>query len=495
MTRRSFEFDDLKHASPANPKHRQAYIGGSWVTATDGSVFSVKDPASNEIIATVPNLTSNEVRGAISAARDALGAWRSTLAHERCRLLKNLHSSMLNHRVALAYSITRESGKPMHEADSEVEYAASYVEWFAEQAKRINGEIIPEKIGDSRILVTREPVGVCAFVTPWNFPLAMITRKLAPALAAGCTAILKPAEETPLTALLLARLFDEIGFPSGVFNVVTTTRSQEVGQILCSSPDVRKISFTGSTEVGRILMRQSSETVKKMSLELGGNAPFIVFETADLDAAVEGAIASKFRNAGQTCVCSNRFLIQRSVYGPFLEKLRERVLQLNVGPGLSETTDVGPLISQKSKVRVLSLVRDAVERGATTICGGGPHDLGGNFVQPTILSDIRTDMSIANEEIFGPVMSLSCFETESEAIDLANSTESGLASYVYSQDMRQIFRVTRLLEFGMVGVNETRISAEVAPFGGVKSSGLGREGSQHGIDEFLELKYVCLGGL
>ncbi|MCK9513448.1 MAG: NAD-dependent succinate-semialdehyde dehydrogenase [Pigmentiphaga sp.] len=477
--------------------HSRAYIDGAWVDATDGAEFTVENPATGDVIARVANLDGAQTDAAIAAAQRAMPAWSRRTGKDRARLLRNWFELMLEHTEDLARLMTLEQGKPLAEARGEVAYAASFIEWFAEEAKRVAGEIPASPMADARMLVLRQPIGVCAAITPWNFPLAMITRKAGPALAAGCSMVIKPAEQTPLSALALAELADRAGIPAGVLNLVTADggRSIEVGKALCASPAVRKLSFTGSTEVGRILMRQSSDTIKKLSLELGGNAPFIVFDDADLDAAVEGAIASKYRNSGQTCVCSNRFYAHDKVYDAFVEKLAERSRQLPVGDGFGDGVLQGPLIDDDAVAKVESQVRDAVERGARVVAGGKIDARGPRFYQPTVLADVTPDMRCMQDETFGPVAPVARFHTDDEVIALANSLDVGLASYFYSRDMARIFRVAEALEFGMVGVNTGLISNEVAPFGGVKQSGLGREGSIHGIDDYLELKYVCLGGI
>ncbi len=473
------------------------YIGGKWVPAGSGARFAVTNPATGETIAEVADMGAAETRRAIEAARDALPAWRRKTAKERAVILRRWYDLIMSHGDDLALLMTSEQGKPLAEAKGEVAYGASFVEWFAEEGKRAYGEIVPTHANDRRILVTREPIGVCGAITPWNFPIAMITRKLAPAFAAGCTAVCKPAEATPLSALALAQLAEEAGFPPGVFNIVVGAedKSPEIGLELCQSPIVRKISFTGSTEVGRILLRQSADTVKKLSLELGGNAPFIVFDDADLDSAVDGALASKYRNAGQTCVCANRIYVQDAVYDAFAEKLAAKVAEFKVGPGTTEGVTIGPLIDEAAMKKVEEHISDAREKGAQVVTGGRRHELGGLFFEPTIRSNVTQEMRVAREETFGPVAPLFRFKDDDEAVAMANATEFGLASYFYARDVGRIFRVAEGIESGMVCVNSGILSTEIAPFGGVKQSGLGREGSHLGIDEYLEVKYICLAGL
>ncbi len=471
---------------------QQAFIDGEWTGAA--ATFPVSDPATGELLAEVPELGAAETRRAIEAANAAWPAWRARTGKERAAVLRRWFDLIVAAADDLALLMTREQGKPLPEARGEVMYAASFVEWFAEEAKRIEGEVLASPAADRRLIVLRQPVGVCAAITPWNFPAAMITRKVAPALAAGCTVVVKPAEQTPLTALALAELAVRAGFPAGVFNVVTGSGAAApvIGNELTANPIVRKLSFTGSTEVGRRLMAQCAPTVKKLSLELGGNAPFIVFDDADLDAAVEGALASKYRNAGQTCVCANRLLVQSGIYDAFAARLAARVRELKVGPGTEEGVVQGPLIDTAALEKVEAIVADAVAKGARVLTGGRRHARGGTFYEPTVLADVRPDMRCAREEIFGPVAPLFRFEDEAGAIALANATEYGLAGYFYARDVARVWRVAEALEYGIVGVNTGIISNEVAPFGGVKQSGIGREGSRHGIDEYLEIKYVCL---
>ena len=472
-----------------------AYIDGQWIAGDPAAVLVVCNPASGAEIARVPDLGALETERAIAAATAALPAWRGRTAKERAAILRRWHDLILAHQEDLAVLMTSEQGKPLAEARGEVAYGASFVEWYAEEAKRVYGETIPAPAGDRRLLVIRQPVGVVAAITPWNFPVAMITRKVAPALAAGCTAVVKPAEATPLSALALAVLAEQAGVPAGVLNIVTTARPALVGEVLTASPLVRKLSFTGSTAVGKRLMAQCAGTVKRLSLELGGNAPFIVFDDADVDAAVRGAMASKYRNSGQTCVCANRLLIEDGVYEAFASRLVDAVSSLRVDEGLADGAQIGPLINAAALAKVELLIADAVSRGARILLGGARHGRGGNFFQPTVLADVTADMAIAQEEIFGPVAPLFRFSGEDEAVRLANATRYGLASYFYARDVGRVWRVAEQLEYGIVGINEGIISTEVAPFGGVKESGLGREGARAGIEEYLEMKYLCLGGL
>ncbi len=475
----------------------QSYIDGKWVNASDNTSFAVDNPANGKPIAQVANLDAAQAQAAIDAAQRAFGPWAAKTAKERANLLRQWFNLMLENTEDLARLMTLEQGKPLAEARGEVVYAASFIEWFAEQAKRVAGDTMASPVASNRMLVLRQPIGVCAAITPWNFPLAMITRKVAPAIAAGCTIVLKPAEQTPLSALALAELARRAGIPAGVLNIITadSERSIAIGQALCASPVVRKLTFTGSTPVGRILMQQSAPTVKKLSLELGGQAPFIVFDDADLDAAVEGALVSKYRNAGQTCVCSNRFYVHAAVYDTFVAKLTAKTRELQVGDGFAEGTTQGPLIDEAAVAKVEAHVRDALEKGARLETGGKRHALGGRYFEATVLSNANEGMLCVREETFGPLAPVVKFTDEAEVIKLANDTEFGLASYFYSQNIGRIFRVAEALEYGMVGVNTGLISNEVAPFGGVKQSGLGREGSVYGMDDFLEMKYVCLGGI
>ena len=472
-----------------------AFIDGEWIAAADGLRFAVTNPASNAVLATVAELGEHETERAIAAANAAWPSWRALTAKERGDMLRQWFDLIIQHQEDLARLMTAEQGKPLAEARNEVVYGASFVEWYAEEAKRTYGDVIPSAMADRRYVVIKQAIGVVAAITPWNFPLAMITRKCAPALAAGCPVIVKPSELTPLCALALAELAQRAGFPKGVFNIVTTTNAKVVGRVLTASPLVRKLSFTGSTPVGKLLLRDCADTVKKVSLELGGNAPFIVFDDADLDAAVAGAMASKYRNAGQTCVCANRLLVQDGVYDAFAEKLADAVSCLNVGDGMDEGTQQGPLINEAAVAKVEAHIADAVAQGARVMCGGKRHIKGGTFFEPTILTDVTPLMRVTSEETFGPIAPLLRFHDEDEVIRLANDTESGLAAYFYSRDIGRVWRVAEALEFGIVGINEGVISTELAPFGGVKESGLGREGSRYGIDEFMEMKYLCIGGL
>ena len=453
------------------------------------------NPATGAVLTHVPDMGAAETQQAIAAADRALPDWRGKTAKERAALLRRWHDLILANQEDLARLMTLEQGKPLAESRGEVAYGASFIEWFAEEGKRIAGEVIPSPTTDKRLVVIQQGVGVTAAITPWNFPIAMITRKVAPALAAGCTSVVKPAEATPLCALALAELAMRAGIPAGVLNVVTTARPSVVGEVLTSSPIVRKLSFTGSTAVGKRLMAQCAPTVKRLSLELGGNAPFIVFNDADLDAAVKGALVSKFRNAGQTCVCANRLLVQDEVYERFTAKLVDAVAALQVGDGMADGTQIGPLINQAAINKVDKLVADAISHGAKVAWGGTRHALGGHFYTPTVLTDATADMALAQEEIFGPVAPIFRFKTDDEAIQLANDTTAGLAAYFYSRDIGRVWRVAEQLEYGMVGINEGLISNEMAPFGGVKESGIGREGSHHGINEYLQIKYLCMGGI
>ena len=465
-------------------------IGGQWVAADNGQRLTVLNPATGEQLAEVPCCGTEETRRAIAAADAAWPAWKALTARRRAQLLQAWNRLILDNTDDLAQLITAECGKPISEAKGEVIYGASFVEWFAEEAKRTYGETIPSPASSTRLVVVKQPIGVSAAITPWNFPLAMITRKVAPALAAGCPVVVKPAESTPLTALALATLAEQAGFPAGVFNVVTGNPA-EIGNELCANPIVRKLSFTGSTPVGRRLMAQCAPTIKKLSLELGGNAPFIVFDDADVDAAVEGAIAAKYRNTGQTCVCANRILVQSGIYESFASKFAARVAQMKVGAGTEPGVTQGPLINAAGLAKVEEHVADALAKGARVLCGGARHERGGNFYQPTVLADITTAMKVAREETFGPVAPLFRFETEEEAIQMANDTEFGLAAYFYTRSPGRCWRMGEALEYGMVGINTGLISNEVAPFGGIKQSGLGREGSKYGIEEYLEVKYLC----
>ena len=470
------------------------YIDGEWVDADSAATIEVTNPATGAVLGTVPKMGRDETRRAIAAANAAWPAWRAMTAGARSKILRRWFELLLENQEDLAVLMTSEQGKSLTEARGEIAYAASFIEWFAEEGKRIYGDVIPGHQPDKRIVVTKEPIGVCAAITPWNFPAAMITRKAGPALAAGCTMVLKPASQTPYSALALAVLAERAGVPKGVFSVVTGS-SAEIGGELTESPIVRKLTFTGSTEVGVKLAAQCAPTVKKLSLELGGNAPFIVFDDADLDAAVEGALASKYRNSGQTCVCANRLLVQDGVYDAFAEKLAAAVAKLKVGNGLEAGTSQGPLIDMNAVEKVEEHIADALGKGARVIVGGKRHALGRSFFEPTILADVTTDMMVAREETFGPVAPLFRFKDEAEAIRMANDTEFGLAAYFYAAGMNRVWRVSAALEYGIVGINTGIISTEVAPFGGMKSSGLGREGSRYGIEDFLEIKYLCMGGV
>jgi len=473
---------------------QQCYINGEWVNADTKAAFTVANPADGSHLGTVPNMGAAETRRAIEAAHAAWPAWRAKTAKQRAVILRRWFELIMANQQDLAILMTAEQGKPLAEAKGEIAYAASFIEWFAEEGKRLYGETIPQHQSDKRLLVVKEPVGVCAAITPWNFPAAMITRKVAPALAAGCVMVLKPAEQTPYSALALAVLAEEAGIPKGALNVVTGD-APAIGGELTANPLVRKLTFTGSTEVGKLLMRQCADTVKKISLELGGNAPFIVFDDADLDAAVEGAMASKYRNTGQTCVCANRILVQDGVYDAFAARLTAKVKDLKVGDGMEDGVNQGPLINAQALRKVESHIADALAKGAKVLLGGKRHALGGTFFEPTVLKDVTTDMLLAREETFGPVAPLFRFKTEQDAVRIANNTQYGLAGYFYSRDVGRIWRVAEALECGMVGVNTGIISNEVTPFGGVKQSGIGREGSKYGIEEFVQVKYICLGGI
>jgi succinate-semialdehyde dehydrogenase/glutarate-semialdehyde dehydrogenase len=473
----------------------RAYVDGSWISAATGGKFLVTNPADGETLGAVADLSRAEVKAAISAANAAFTSWRERTGKERAAIMRKWFELIMANQEDLARLMTAEQGKPLAEARGEVAYGAAFIEWFAEEAKRIYGDTIPGHAPGKRIIVLKQPIGVVASITPWNFPLAMITRKVAPAIAVGCTVVIKPAEDTPLSALALAVLAERAGFPKGVINVVTSADPVEVGDELATNPLVRKLSFTGSTEVGKLLMAKAAGTVKKVSLELGGNAPFIVFDDADLDAAVQGALASKYRNAGQTCVCANRFLVQDGVYAAFAAKLAEAVKAFKVGPGLNGDTNQGPLINAAAVEKVERHIADALAKGAAVALGGKRHALGGTFFEPTILTRVTPDMLVAREETFGPVAPLFRFQSEDEAIALANDTTAGLAAYFYARDIGRVWRVAEKLEYGIVGINEGIISTEVAPFGGVKESGIGREGSKYGTDDFVELKYLCLGGI
>ncbi len=490
--------DTHERAAPAlnDPSlfRQQCHVDGNWVDADDGATHAVTDPASGRAIGTVPVFRATETRRAIEAANAAWPAWKAKTAKERSAILRRWYELMLANHDDLALILTTEQGKPLAEAKGEVGIAAAYVEWFAEEAKRVYGDVIPTIANDRRLVVIKEPVGVCAAITPWNFPCSMITRKVSPALAAGCTVVIKPAEATPYSAFALAELAHRAGFPRGVLNIVTG-KAAAIGGEMCANPIVRKLSFTGSTEVGRLLMREVAPTVKKISLELGGNAPFIVFDDADLDAAAEGALISKYRNAGQTCVCTNRFFVHRKVHDAFAAKFAAKIATLKVGPGTEPGVSQGPMIDQGAVAKVEDHIADATRQGASIAMGGRRHALGGNFFEPTLLTGVTPAMKIFREETFGPVAPLIPFSSDAEVIELANRTEFGLASYFYARDVGRVWRVAEALEYGMVGVNTGLMVTEVAPFGGVKQSGIGREGSKYGIEEFVETKYICFGGL
>ncbi len=473
---------------------QQCYIDGTWVDADNKATLAVHNPADGAQIGTVPNMGAAETRRAIETANAAWPAWRAKTAKERAVILRKWFDLMMANQEDLAVLMTTEQGKPLAESRGEIAYGASFIEWFAEEGKRIYGDVIPQHQADKRIVVLKQPIGVCAAVTPWNFPNAMITRKAGPALAAGCTMIIKPASYTPYSAFALCELAARAGIPDGVLSVITGA-SGPIGKELTTNPIVRKFTFTGSTEIGKQLMAQCASTVKKVSLELGGNAPFIVFDDADIDAAVEGAMVSKFRNTGQTCVCANRLFVQESVYEKFAQKLGDQVAAMKVGNGLEDGVSQGPLIDMKAVEKVEEHVADALGKGARVVTGGKRHAKGGTFFEPTVLADVNTSMKVTHEETFGPVAPLFRFKTEQELIGLANDTEYGLASYFYSRDIGRIWRVAEALEYGIVGINVGIISNEVAPFGGIKESGIGREGSKYGIEEFLEVKYLCLGGI
>ena len=471
-----------------------AYIDGAWVDADSRARFEVDNPATGAIVGHVPDMGAAETKRAIAAAEAALPAWRALPAKERSRVLRKWFDLIVANADDLALLLTTEQGKPLAEARGEIVYGASFVEWFAEEGKRVYGDVIPSPTNDRRIIVIKQPIGVVAAITPWNFPNAMITRKVSPGLAVGCTFVLKPAEQTPFSALALMELAERAGLPKGVLNIVTGD-PVAIGQELCASPVVRKLTFTGSTEVGRILMRQSADTIKKLSLELGGNAPFIVFDDADLDAATEGALASKYRNAGQTCVCANRIYVQEGVYDKFAAKLAEKVKTFKVGHGTEAGVNVGPLIDDQGLAKVEDHVADALAKGAKLVTGGKRHALGGRFYEPTVLTEVTAEMKVSREETFGPVAPLYRFKTDEDAVRLANATEFGLAAYFYARDVGRVFRIAEAIDTGIVGINVGIIATEVAPFGGVKQSGLGREGSKYGIEDFLEIKYIAIGGI
>lgn len=489
------QLQELRHHLSEPGLLREAcLIDGVWSAADGGGTIDVTDPATGAVIATVPKMGTDETRRAIAAAEAALPAWRAKTAKERSALLRTWFELIREHTDDVAYIMTREQGKPLTEAKGEMIYANAFIEWFAEEAKRVYGDVIPQTVGSRRILAIKQPIGVCAAITPWNFPAAMITRKVGPGLAAGCTFVIKPASYTPLTALALCDLAERAGIPKGVINIVTGSAGA-IGGELSGNPAVRKLSFTGSTPIGKILLKQCADTVKKASMELGGNAPFIVFDDADIDKAVEGAIACKFRNAGQTCVCTNRIYVQTGVFDEFAKKFTAQVKAFTVGNGTAAGTDIGPLIEQAAVDKSDEHVQDAVAKGGQVLAGGKHHALGGLFYEPTVIANCNASMKIAREETFGPVAPLFRFETEEEAIQLANDTEVGLAGYFYARDLGRVFRVAEALEVGIVGVNDGVVSTEVAPFGGIKESGLGREGSKYGIEDYLEIKYISLGGI
>ncbi len=471
------------------------YIGGAWVDAASGETFDVRNPATGHVLATLPDMGAVETRSAIDASEEAFRSWRAVTAKERSAVLQRWYRLIMEAQEDLAQILTAEMGKPLAEARGEIAYGASFIEWFAEEGKRVYGDVIPAPQGDRRIMVIKQPIGVVGAITPWNFPNAMITRKVAPALAVGCAVVVKPAAETPLSALALAELAERAGVPKGVLNIVVGTKSRDIGGELCANQTVRKLTFTGSTEVGRILMRQCSDDIKKVSLELGGNAPFIVFDDADIDAAVDGAMASKYRNSGQTCVCANRLYVQSGVYNAFVEKLAAKVLEMKVGNGADDGVVQGPLINDEAIEKVEEHIADALSKGGELVTGGKRHSLGGSFFEPTLIRNVTKDMKVAREETFGPVAPVFRFETEADVIAQANDTEFGLASYFYARDLARVWRVAEALEYGMVGINTGILSTEVAPFGGVKQSGLGREGSKYGIEDYVEMKYLCMAGL
>ena len=480
---------------PTDPKllRTQAYVNGNWIDADNSARFAVSNPANGELICEIASLGRTETARAIDAAEAAWPAWRDKTAKERSSILRKWYELIMANQEDLAHLLSWEQGKPLTESRGEIAYGASFIEWFAEEAKRLYGDVIPHDKQGRRLVVIKQAIGVVAAITPWNFPNAMITRKVGPALAAGCTVVLKPASETPLSALALAELGARAGIPAGVFNVVPGKSAREIGGELTGNPKVRKLSFTGSTAIGKLLMAQCADSIKKVSLELGGNAPFIVFDDADLDAAVQGAIGSKFRNSGQTCVCTNRFLVQDGIYDEFSRRLVVAVEALKVAPATEAGAQQGPLINAKAVEKIQEHIADALGKGARLLSGGKPHSLGGSFFEPTVLGEVSTDMMVARDETFGPLAPIFRFATEAEAITMANDTEFGLASYLYTQNLGRAWRVGEALEYGMVGINEGLISTEVAPFGGIKQSGLGREGSHYGIDDYIEQKYMCMG--
>ena len=489
------QIDIRTHLKDATLFREDAFINGKWVKAKSGATFSVNNPATGDIIANVTNLDSGDAELAIAAAEQALSSWRSKTAKDRAMVMRKWFDLIIANTEDLAILMTLEQGKPLVESRGEVAYGASFVEWFAEESKRVTGAILESTWGDKRMLVLKQAIGVCVAITPWNFPIAMITRKIAPAIAAGCTMVIKPAEQTPLCALALAELAQRAGMPAGVVNIIPADADQSIaiGKVVCASPTIRHLSFTGSTEVGRILMAQCAPTIKKVALELGGHAPFIVFEDADIDAAVAGAIASKYRNSGQTCVCANRFYVHKKVQDIFVEKFAKATQAIKVGNGMTEGVSQGPLIDDAAFAKVERHVADALSKGATLVTGGKANASGHNFYEPTILSNVTSDMLITYEETFGPVAPIIPFDNDEAVVKLANNSQYGLASYFYSRDIGRVWKVAEALEYGMVGVNTGIMSNEVAPFGGVKQSGLGREGSIWGMDEYLEMKYVCLG--
>lgn len=488
----SFSFKN--HLKNSTLFREEAYIDGEWIKADNGNVLSVTNPATGDAIGTIPNLARNQIRKAINKASETLKIWSSKTAKERAIVLKKFYDLMIENQEDLAHIMTIEQGKPLAESRGEILYAASFIEWFAEEGKRIYGDIIPTFAADKRILVLKQAIGVCVAITPWNFPSAMITRKCGPALAAGCPIVIKPASETPFSALALAVLAEEAGIPKGVFNVVTGSAS-EIGKEFCENPIVRKLSFTGSTEIGRLLMKQSAQNLQKLSLELGGHAPFIVFKDADIDQAIEGALISKYRNSGQTCVCANRFYIHEDIYDAFATKFKNKIADLKVGNGLDNGISLGPLIDQKAVDKAQEHIDDAIKKGSKLLFGGQKHQLGRTFFEPTLLSDVPQNALISSEETFGPVAPLYKFKEEDEVLNYANNSDYGLAAYFYGRDIGQIWRVAEGLDYGIIGINVGVISTEVAPFGGMKQSGFGREGSKYGIEDYLEIKYLCLGGL
>ena len=489
-----YDFDSLRQMSIAEHLIKgKLFINGEWRDAASGGTYPVLNPADSKAFFRVADAAQDDADEAINAAHQAFLKWSKVPAKVRAEKLRIWFELIIENQHSLAVIMTLESGKPLNESKSEVTYGASFVEWFAEEAKRINGDLMTSVGADRKVMVSKQAVGVCTAITPWNFPLAMITRKCAPALAAGCSVVVKPAEDTPMTALALAALAEQAGFPAGVFNVISASSGISVGKVLTTHPLVKKVSFTGSTEVGKLLIKQSADTVKRVSMELGGNAPFIVFDDAKLNKAVEGAIASKYRNSGQTCICANRFIVQAGIYDKFVEALAVKSRQLMIGNGMAPGTQQGPLINETAVTKVKQIVDDAVASGARVLTGG--KVVAGNFFQPTVLVDVDESMDIVNQEIFGPVCPVIKFETEEEAIALANATPYGLAAYVYTKKHKRIWRVSDALDYGMIGINEGIISTEIAPFGGMKESGIGREGGEYGLDEYLELKYLCMGGL